>query len=118
VVRGGVGLFYAQDEGFGVSQRQHPALRRIRRLRRRQRPAQHLQHHTAQPNVACASHAADPKTYSFDPRATVQIRSWPLRYTIPYVEQWNLSMQKELARNFVWEILREQRLPVQRMGTR
>ena len=46
----------------------------------------------------------DPATYKFDPRATVQIRSWPLRYTIPYVEQWNLSMQKELARNFVWEI--------------
>ncbi len=30
--------------------------------------------------------------------------AWPLRYTIPYVEQWNLSIQKEIAKNLLWEV--------------
>jgi Carboxypeptidase regulatory-like domain len=106
VVRGGFGLFYAQDEGFGVSQRPtnnspfvgfggYAVVSDQLNISSTIPLSQTLPARPAPP---------DPKTYSFDPRATVQIRSWPLRYTIPYVEQWNLSIQKELARNFVWEI--------------
>ncbi|MBI3697776.1 MAG: TonB-dependent receptor, partial [Acidobacteria bacterium] len=106
VVRGGFGLFYAQDEGFGVSQRPtnnapfvgfggYAVVSDQLNISSTIPFSQPLPARPAAP---------DPKAYKFDPKATVQIRSWPLRYTIPYVEQWNLSVQKELARNFVWEI--------------
>ena len=46
----------------------------------------------------------DPAQYTLPASNTLQIRSWPLMNTIPYVMQWNLSIQKELGRDYVWEV--------------
>jgi hypothetical protein len=45
----------------------------------------------------------DPSRFVFDPTGTVQIRSWTSRYTIPYVQQWTLSVQKEIVPGLLWE---------------
>ncbi|HUS07299.1 MAG TPA: TonB-dependent receptor [Bryobacteraceae bacterium] len=106
VVRGGFGLFYAQDEAFGVSQRMtnNPpwvgvggfALVSDQTNISSTIPLSGTL--PARPSGPAASN------YNFDPKSTVQLRSWPTRYTLPYVEQWNLSLQKELHRNLIWEI--------------
>lgn len=106
VVRSGFGIFYAQDEGFGVSQRMtnNPpfvGFGGYAIVSDQLNIASTIPLSSPLPSRPAAP---DPATYKFDPKSTVQIRSWPMRYTIPYVEQWNLNVQKELARNFVWEI--------------
>ncbi len=45
-----------------------------------------------------------PSEFKFNPRDTVQLRSWLERFTIPYVQQWTLSVQKELRGGLLWEI--------------
>jgi hypothetical protein len=106
VVRGGFGIFFAQDEAVGVSQRitNNPPFVGFGGIglvsdqlnisstiplsgQLPQRPA-----------------SVDPASYRFDPRSTVQIRSWLSNFTLPYVAQWNLSIQKELTKTIVWEI--------------
>lgn len=105
VVRGGFGLFYAQDEGFGVSQRMtnNPPFVGFGGYSVVSDQVNISSTIPLSSPLPSRPAAPDPATYHFDPKATAQVRSWPMRYTIPYVEQWNLSIQKELARNFVWE---------------
>jgi len=106
VVRGGFGIFYAQDEGFGVSQRptNNP-------------PFVGFGGYTVtsdQLNVSSTIPLSgqlrprpapiDPSTYKLDPFGTVQVRSWPQRNTTAYVEQWNLSVQKDLGRSTILEV--------------
>ncbi|MBI4910673.1 MAG: TonB-dependent receptor [Acidobacteria bacterium] len=106
VIRGGAGIFYAQDEGFGVSQRMtnNPPFVGFGGY---SIVSDQLNISSTIPlNQALPARpsAPDPKTYKLDPRNTAAIRSWPLRYTIPYVQQWNLNIQKEIVKNVVWEI--------------
>ena len=106
VLRGGAGIFYAQDEGFGVSQRMtnNPPFVGFGGYAI---VSDQLNISSTIPlsgQLPARPAPIDPTAYKFDPKATAQVRSWPLRYTIPYVEQWNLSIQKGLAKNFVWEV--------------
>jgi hypothetical protein len=105
VVRGGYGLFYGQDEGFGVSQRMtnNPPFVGFGGL---QVTSDQLNISSTIPLSAPLPPRAappDPASYRFDPRSTVQLRSWTARFTIPYVQQWTLSLQKELPGNLLWE---------------
>ena len=106
VVRSGGGIFYAQDEGFGVSQRMtnNPPYVGFGGYAI---VSDQLNFSSTIPlsgRLPARPSAPDPATYQFDPKSTVQTRSWPLRYTIPYVEQWNLSVQKEIVKNLLWEV--------------
>ncbi|MBL8217065.1 MAG: TonB-dependent receptor, partial [Bryobacterales bacterium] len=106
VVRGGFGIFYGQDEGFGVSQRttNNPPFVGFGGF------------NVTSDQVSIGSTIplsrplpprptpVDPATYQFDPNSTVQLRSWTNRYTLPYVQQWTLSLQKDLGHNLLWEV--------------
>ena len=106
VIRGGYGIFFAQDEAFGVSQRitNNPPFVGFGGFNL---VSDQLNISSTIPlsgSLPARPAAADPNTFRFDPRSTLQIRSWPNRFTIPYVSQWNLSIQRELRKNLVWEI--------------
>lgn len=106
VIRGGFGVFFAQDEAFGVSQRitNNPPFVGFGGFNL---VSDQLNISSTIPlsgSLPARPAPADPATFRFDPRSTLQIRSWPSRFTIPYVSQWNLSIQRELRKNLVWEI--------------
>ncbi len=106
VIRGGFGIFFAQDEGFGVSQRMtnNPPFVGFGGFAL---VSDQLNISSTIPlSVALPARPAaiDPNTYKLDPKNTAQIRSWSTRFTLPYVQQWNINMQKEITKNLVWEV--------------
>lgn len=105
VVRGGFGIFFGQDEGFGVSQRMtnNPPFVGFGGFNV---VSDQLNIRSTIPlssPLPPAPPAVDPSRFVWDPTGTVQIRSWTSRYTIPYVEQWTLSIQKEIRPGLLWE---------------
>ena len=106
VIRSSYGIFYAQDQGNGVTNRM-----------------------TNNPpffgfgGVAITSDQLDPSTgyvlssgklaarptpvpgaqFVLVPTATTQLVSWDRHYPTPYVQQWNFTIQKQLPGNMVWE---------------
>jgi hypothetical protein len=106
VIRSGAGIFFAQDEGFGVSQRMtnNPPFVGFGGY---SLVSDQLNISSTIPlSGALPARPAppDPAAFKFDPKALTQIRSWGRRFTIPYVAQWNLSIQRELTRNLLWEV--------------
>lgn len=106
VIRGGFGIFFAQDEGFGVSQRMtnNPPFVGFGGFAL---VSDQLNISSTIPlsgKLPARAAPIDPATYKLDPKATAQIRSWSTRFTLPYVQQWNLNIQKELTKNIVWEL--------------
>ena len=105
VLRGGYGIFYSQDEGTGVNRRMtnnppffgfggfnvasdqlfpSSTIALSQELPQRPKPI-------------------DPQEFRLDPRATATLISWDQHFRTGYVQQWNLSLQKELRGNLLWE---------------
>jgi hypothetical protein len=106
VLRGGAGIFFAQDEGFGVSQRMtnNPPFVGFGGY---SIVSDQLHISSTIPlsePLPARPPEPDPGSYALDPKNTAQLRSWPSRFTIPYVQQWNMSIQKEFGRDLVWEV--------------
>ena len=106
VVRGGFGIFYAQDEGFGVSQRltNNPPFVGFGGYNITSDQLNVSSTIPLSGTLPTRPTGVDPAGYKLDPKNTVQVRSWPSRFTIPYVEQWNLTLQKEVRKNLVLEL--------------
>jgi hypothetical protein len=106
VVRGGAGIFFAQDEGFGVSQRitNNPPFVGFGAFNIISDQLNVSSTIPLTSPLPTRPAAADPSTYRLPVNNTAQIRSWPTRNTIPYVQQWNLSVQRELGSNYVAEV--------------
>lgn len=106
VIRGGAGIFYAQDEGFGVSQRMtnNPPFVGFGAFNVISDQLNVSSTIPLTSPLPARPAAADPSAYRLPANNTAQIRSWPTRNTIPYVQQWNLSIQRELGKNYVAEI--------------
>jgi hypothetical protein len=51
-----------------------------------------------------ATLVVSPQNFVFDPTSTTSLISWPRYYVAPLVNQWNLSLQKQLPANTVLEI--------------
>lgn len=106
VLRGGYGIFYGQDEGFGVSQRMtnNPpfvGFGGVQVSSDQLNPSSTFQLSAGLPPRPAPP---DPRDFVFDRRSTVQLRSWTNRFTIPYVQQWALSVQTQLRENLLWEV--------------
>lgn len=106
VVRGGFGVFFAQDEGFGVSQRMtnNPPFVGFGGYNIASDQLNVSSTIPLSGTLSARPTPIPPEQYALPSSNTSQIRSWPTRNTIPYVQQWNLSIQKELVRNLLWEI--------------
>ena len=106
VVRGGFGIFFAQDEAVGVSQRitNNPPFVGFGGLGLVSDQLNVSSTIPLSSPLPARPAAVDGSSFRFDPRATTQIRSWQTDFTLPYVAQWNLSIQKELTQTLVWEI--------------
>ncbi len=106
VVRGGAGIFFAQDEAVGVSQRitNNPPFVGFGGLGLVSDQVNISSTIPLSSPLPARPAAADPSNFKLDPRSTVQLRSWSSRFTLPYVAQWNLSIQKEITKTLVWEI--------------
>jgi len=103
VLRAGGGIFFAQDEGFGVSQRMtnNPPFVGFGGFNS---ISDQLNVSSTIPLGSPLPARPAPKTYVLPANNTVQVRSWPTRNTIPYVQQWNLSLQKDLGKSTVAEV--------------
>jgi len=106
VLRAGYGIFYGQDEGFGVSQRMtnNPPFVGFGGV---QVSSDQLNPSSTFPlsaGLPPRPALPDPREFVFDRRSTVQLRSWTRRFTIPYVQQWAFSVQSRLTENLLWEV--------------
>jgi hypothetical protein len=106
VVRGSYGIFYAQDQGLGVTSRMtnNPpffGFGGASVISDQLLPSSGF----ALSSGALAPRPApiNPKDFVLNPQATSPLRSWPQRYTSPYVQQWNFTVEKQLPGQMVWE---------------
>lgn len=106
MVRGGFGIFFAQDEGFGVSQRMtnNPPFVGFGGYNIISDQLRISSTIPLSSSLPARPTPVDPGNYTLPKTNTAQIRSWPGRNTIPYVEQWNLTLQRSLGKNLVWEL--------------
>jgi len=105
VVRGGYGIFFGQDEGFGVSQRMtnNPpfvGLGGLGIVSDQLRASSTIPLSSPLPPRPAP---VNPQDFRFNPADTTQVRSWTLRFTLPYIQQWTLSVQKTLPGQMLWE---------------
>lgn len=106
VVRAAYGVFFAQDSGWGVSSRMthNPPFwgyggASITSDQLFPSTGFVLSPDATAPRLPPIS----PSQFVLNPLATSGLTSWPLRYTTPYVQEWNLSIQKELPWGLLWE---------------
>jgi hypothetical protein len=106
VIRSAFGMFYAQDEGTGLTNRltNNPPFVGL--------GAQSIASDQLQPasgfilsrGTVPKPAPIDPQAYVLPPTYTAALRSWDQRNLTPYVEEWNLSVQKQLPGSTLLEV--------------
>jgi hypothetical protein len=106
VVRSSYGIFYAQDQGNGVTSRMtnNPPFYGFGGVSITSDQLNPTTGYVLSSGaLAPRPPAIDPAQFVLAPSATTQLVSWSGRYTTPYVQEWNFSIQKELPWKMVWE---------------
>ncbi|HZQ52038.1 MAG TPA: TonB-dependent receptor [Bryobacteraceae bacterium] len=106
VVRASYGIFYAQDNGWGVSSRMtnNPPFWGYGGASITSDQLLPTTGFVLGPNATAPRlPPITPSQFVLNPLATSTLTSWPLRYTTPYVQEWNLSIQKQLPWGLLWE---------------
>jgi hypothetical protein len=106
VVRGAYGIFYAQDDGLGVTSRMtnNPPFFGFGGATLVSDQLSPSTGFVLTPNAtAPRMPPVDPAKFALDPAATFALVSWPLEYTTPYVHEWNLTVEKQLPWSILWE---------------
>ena len=107
VIRSSFGIFYAQDEGTGITNRliSNPPFYGY--------GAQTISSDQLNPSTGFVLNSGvtiprpapiNPASFVLVPSATATLVSWPLTTRTPYVQQWNCSVQKTLPWNMLAEI--------------
>lgn len=105
VVRGAYGIFYAQDDGWGITSRMtnNPPFYGYGAESIISDELFPSSGFVLSPNAAApTSPPISPSAFVLSPSATSALRSWPLEYTTPYVQEWNLTTEKQLPWNMIW----------------
>ncbi len=105
-IRSSYGIFYAQDEGTGVSNRltSNPPFFGYGSTTLSSNQLNPATGFILSPSATVARPAPIPvSAYTLVPTATAALASWTVGFKTPYVQQWSFSLQKQLP----WEILAE-----------
>lgn len=107
VVRGAFGIFYAQDMGLGIgnSLAANPPFSNYGGLSIASDQVNPSSGFLVVPGATIAPPApVAPSTFQWNPASTTTLQVWADRMTTPYVEEWNLTLEKQLPWNMVWEV--------------
>ena len=105
VVRGAYGIFYAQDDGWGVTSRMtdNPPFYGYGGASVISNELFPSTGFVLSPTATAPRlPPISPAQFVLNPKATSTLVSWPLRYTTPYVQEWNLTVEKQLPAGMVW----------------
>ena len=106
VIRSSYGIFYGQDQANGVVNRMiaNPpfyGFGGVSITSDQLNPATGFVLSGGQ--LAPRPPAINPAQFVLNPAATTGLVSWNQRYTTPYVQEWNFTIEKQLPWNMVWE---------------
>ena len=106
VVRGGFGIFYGQDEGSGINNKMtnNPPFYNYGGV--------NIVGNGFLPSTAflvvpgatiTRLPPVSPSQFTLNPASTTQLNGFPSEYTTPYVSEWNLTIEKQLPWNLLWQ---------------
>ena len=106
VIRASYGIFYAQDQGNGVTSRMtnNPPFfgyGGVSLLSDQLNPP--TGYVLSSGLLAPRPAPINPAQFVLNPASTTTLVSWNQRYTTPYVQQWNFTIQRQLPWDMVWE---------------
>lgn len=105
-IRGSYGMFYAQDQGNGITSRlsSNPPFYNYGAISLSSDQLHTSTGFTLSPTTTIPRPTTvDPSTFVLSPTFTGGLTTWPIHDRLAYVEQWSLSMQKQI----MWEMLLE-----------
>lgn len=106
VLRGGYGVFFGQDEGTGVNRRMtnNPPFFGFGGIAL---PSDQLNPSSTialSSSLPARPDPVAPQDFVLNPRSTARLRSWSQTLDMPTIQQWNVSIQKQLPGNIMWEV--------------
>lgn len=106
VIRGGYGVFFGQDEGTGVFRRMtnNPPFFGFGGIGLPSDQVNPSSTIALSSSLPPRPEAGAPQDFVLDPRSTARLRSWKQRLDMPMIQQWNVSIQKQLPGNMLWEV--------------
>lgn len=107
VLRGSFGIFYAQDFGLGIgnSLAANPPFSNYGGLAIASDQVNPSSGFLVVPGATIA--APPPVTansFVWNPASTTTVQVWADQMTTPYVEEWNLTVEKQLPWNMAWQV--------------
>jgi hypothetical protein len=106
VIRSSYGIFYAQDQGNGVTSRMtnNPPFFGYGGVSVTSDQLNSSTGYVLSSGLLAPRPAPiNPAQFVLSPTATSTLVSWFQHYTRPYVQEWNFTIQKQLPANMVWE---------------
>jgi hypothetical protein len=106
VIRGSFGIFYAQDNGLGVSAflTANPPFYSYGGLSIVSDQENPTSGFEVVPGATITTPPPiPPSQFKLVPTATTALQSWATHMTSPYVQEWNLTVEKQLPWRMAWE---------------